>query len=172
MTDIISNEELEKKLEACPAPRVTKDYIESRITGTTFTRITETLTHCVIQLDNGFTATGEAACVNVANYNKEIGEKIAHDNAFSKLWALYGFLLAENKELPALKEAEGGIVESYGTRLEKLEEITRIQCSEGNYTVNEYMRGMANGMILAVATLNDTDPVYFDAPDAPTDEAV
>lgn len=94
---MLTNEALEQKLAESPAPRVTKEYMESRIRSREFTRLTETLTHCTINLDNGFTATGESACVNAANYNEEIGQKIAYDNAFNKLWPLFGFVLAENQ---------------------------------------------------------------------------
>lgn len=45
------------------------------------------------------------------------------------------------------------------TNLEKLIEIRDIQCSEGNYDQSEYMRGLANGLILAVATMIDEAPV-------------
>ena len=94
--ELVNNEKLNELLEASPAPRVTKDGIESRIEETFFTKIGLTLTHCRIVLDNGFSVSGEASCVNTANYNQEIGERIAYDNAFAKLWALYGFFLAED----------------------------------------------------------------------------
>ena len=44
----------------------------------------------------------------------------------------------------------------------KLKEITKVQCQKGNYDVNEYMRGMANGLILAEAIMNDKEPKYFE----------
>ncbi len=34
-------------------------------------------------------------------------------------------------------------------RLEDLKNIVKIQCSKGNWDVDEYMRGMANGLMLA-----------------------
>ena len=93
---MITNEELEQKLEESPAPRVTKEYMESRIKSADYHRIGETVTLCSITLDNGYSVRGESACVNPENYNKEIGEKISYDNAFRQLWALFGFLLAES----------------------------------------------------------------------------
>jgi hypothetical protein len=45
--------------------------------------VDETVTVCSIKLDNGYSVRGESACVNPENYNREIGEKIAYDNAFS-----------------------------------------------------------------------------------------
>ena len=90
------------------AERVTKEQITARIKDVKYTRLTETLTHCNITLDNGFNVTGESACVNPENYNQEIGEKIAHDNAFNKLWPLFGFLLAEKNFVRAETEKTFG----------------------------------------------------------------
>jgi len=97
--ELITNEKLDELLAASPAERVTPEYMKSRITSTDFTRIGETVTHCRIVLDNGFSVSGESACVNVENYNQEIGEKIAYDNAFRQLWPLFGFLLSEKNKL-------------------------------------------------------------------------
>lgn len=97
--DLITNEKLEELLTASPAERVTKEYIESRIGGTEFHRLGETVTVCQITLDNGYSVRGESACVNPENYNQQIGEKIAFDNAFRQLWPLFGFMLAEKNRL-------------------------------------------------------------------------
>jgi hypothetical protein len=97
---VISNEQRDAMLAASPSPdRVTPGYIQSRIRETTFSRLDATVTLCSIRLDNGFSVRGESACVDPANYNREIGEKIAYDNAFQKLWPLFGFLLAEKRFL-------------------------------------------------------------------------
>lgn len=98
--ELITNEKLDELLEGSPAERITKEYMESRIAiSPKFTRIGETVTHCRIVLDNGFSVSGESACVNAENYNQSIGEKIAYDNAFRQLWPLFGFLLAEKNKL-------------------------------------------------------------------------
>lgn len=96
---MLTTQELDNKLAQSPAERVTTEYMQSRIKDTTFTRLNETVTICNINLDNGFSVRGESACVKAANYNKEIGEKISYDQAFGKLWAFFGFLLAENGTL-------------------------------------------------------------------------
>lgn len=101
--DLITNVKLEELLAASPAERVTKEYMESRIANTEFTRLGETVTICSMTLDNGYSVRGESACVNPENYNQQIGEKIAFDNAFRQLWPLFGFLLAEKNKL--LKKA-------------------------------------------------------------------
>jgi hypothetical protein len=99
--ELITNEKLDELPAASPAERVTPEYMKSRISDTTFTRIGETVTYCRIVLDNGFSVSGESACVNPENYNQQIGEKIAYDNAFRQLWPLFGFLLAEKNKLKA-----------------------------------------------------------------------
>jgi hypothetical protein len=105
MNTIITNDRLDELLAVSPAERVTPEYMKSRITDTKFTRLTDTVTHCRITLDNGYGVSAESACVNVANYNQEIGEKIAYDNAFRQLWPLFGFLLAEKNKPNAEKVA-------------------------------------------------------------------
>ncbi len=53
------------------------------------------LTICILQLVNGFTVTGESACASAANFDAEIGRKIARENAISKVWPLLGFRLRD-----------------------------------------------------------------------------
>lgn len=53
------------------------------------------LTFCVLVLKNGFTVTGESACVSPENFDAEIGRKIARENAINKVWPLMGYALQE-----------------------------------------------------------------------------
>jgi hypothetical protein len=53
----------------------------------------DTLTFCVLVLRNGYTVTGEAACASPANFNAEIGRRIARENAINKVWPLMGYAL-------------------------------------------------------------------------------
>lgn len=48
-------------------------------------------------------------------------------------------------------------------KIEHLKSVTKIQCSKGNYDQGEYMRGMANGLMLAVSIFEDKEPKYFEA---------
>lgn len=76
--------------------RITKEGINAKITKVAYHRLPGTvLTICVITVENGFTVTGESACADPANFNKEIGESVAFENAFEKLWALEGYLLKQ-----------------------------------------------------------------------------
>jgi hypothetical protein len=93
---MLSDAELYAALDGLTGMRITPDYIKSRIAKTEFHRLGETVTLCMITLDNGYSVRGESACVDPANYRQDIGERIAHDNAFDKLWPLFGFLLCEH----------------------------------------------------------------------------
>ena len=55
----------------------------------------ELLTVCVLVLKNGFTVTGESACASPANFNAEIGRRIAREHAVNKIWPLLGFRLRD-----------------------------------------------------------------------------
>lgn len=50
-----------------------------------------TVTICAITLKNGFTVVGESACIDPNNFDQTIGQKIAYENAFEKLWQLEGY---------------------------------------------------------------------------------
>lgn len=52
------------------------------------------LTFCVLVLKNGFKVTGESVCVSQANYNEELGRKLARQNAVDKIWPLLGYELS------------------------------------------------------------------------------
>lgn len=95
---MISDNELDKRLAALPADHVTDELISSRIKHVE-TLVSGTMTICILTLDNGFKVTGESACVNAENYDYGVGQRLAYDNAFQKLWPLFGFLLAEKKKL-------------------------------------------------------------------------
>lgn len=104
----------EKKLTA---PRITPDRIkeviedvqyftagdgaygyqtrDETVDSATYPEALNLLTFCVITLKNGFTVTGESACASPENFNEEIGQKIAYDNAVNKIWPLEGYLLKE-----------------------------------------------------------------------------
>jgi hypothetical protein len=53
------------------------------------------LSICVLELKNGFTVTGESYCMNPAEFNLEVGKKIAYDNAVEKVRTLVSFQIKE-----------------------------------------------------------------------------
>lgn len=60
---------------ACPAPGL------------------ETLSICILVMQNGFTVIGKAAPASAANFNRELGRKFAYEDAIRQLWPLEGYLL-------------------------------------------------------------------------------
>ncbi|ENU18656.1 hypothetical protein F994_02783 [Acinetobacter bohemicus ANC 3994] len=95
------------------APRITPEHIDSKIKAVEYILPREvckrdngvevfdappplqTLTFCILTLENGFTVTGESACASPENYDAKIGKEIAYDNAREKIWLLEGYLLKE-----------------------------------------------------------------------------
>lgn len=79
------------------AKKVTKDFLEGEIADVKYQRLDGTLTHCTITTHDGFTFTGESACIDPTQFDEEIGQQIAYIQAFDKMWMPYGFWL--NKTL-------------------------------------------------------------------------
>lgn len=93
------------------APRITPADVEAAIAGehyftasqgvigargtVTFGSPLMLLTFCVLELENGFTVTGESSCVSPENFDAEIGRKVARQNAINKVWPLLGYALRE-----------------------------------------------------------------------------
>ena len=50
--------------------------------------------------------SGEGACASPENYNEEIGNKIAFENAREKIWKLEGYLLKEKLYQKSLNKQE------------------------------------------------------------------
>ena len=96
-TTLLSDAAVAEALEKSPAPRVTKEQIEAKIADVYYFQGPQegTTTYCVIKMQNGFTFTGTSACVNPANFNREIGQKCAYEKAFDQIWSYEGYLLAE-----------------------------------------------------------------------------
>jgi len=48
--------------------------------------------------------------------------------------------------------------------INQLKELLKTQCSEGNWDYDPYFQGMANGMILALAVIENKEPEFLEAP--------
>lgn len=93
-----NDQEIEKEIQSkgLTAARITPDLIESVILAEQYHVFVGTcLTVCCLTLQNGFNVTGESACASPANFDEELGRKIARDNAKQKIWALEGYLLKD-----------------------------------------------------------------------------
>lgn len=90
--------QLEQAIASRPFEKVTKEGIEQRIVGCDYIVLpNSTTTICNIKMVNGFSVRGESSCVDSRNFDMEIGRQIAYRDAFSKLWQLEGYLLAEKR---------------------------------------------------------------------------
>lgn len=106
----MNDEELNKAIEDRPYPKVTKAGIEARIKDVSYLVIPEsTVTICNILLENGFSVRGESACVDKGNFDLQIGQDLAYRDAFSKLWAFEGYLLAERKWQDSINVKTGDV---------------------------------------------------------------
>lgn len=102
---MLTNEQRDSLLESRPERTVTKEQIESRIKSAEYSiHAGSTLTICVLTMENGFTVLGKSACAHAGNFNKELGEKIAYDDAFEQIWPLEGYLLREALYIESLKD--------------------------------------------------------------------
>ena len=78
------------------APRLTPALIDAAIKGEDYHIFGDTcLTVCCLTLQNGFTVTGESACASPENFNAELGQKLAREDARNKIWRLEGYLLKQ-----------------------------------------------------------------------------
>lgn len=107
----ITEEELKA---AAVAPRVTLEDVKASIQSERFI-YDGTLTLCILTLTNGIKLTGESACASPANYNKEIGDKLAREQAIGKIWPLLGFELKTKLSLIEKAGAPAGSILELGS---------------------------------------------------------
>lgn len=89
--------EQEIKDKGLNAPRITSEMVDAVIAREYFHVVPDTtLTLCVLTLTNGFNVVGHSACVSPANFDVELGRKIARDKAREQIWALEGYALREH----------------------------------------------------------------------------
>ena len=76
--------------------RITEDHINEIIAGTVcyvFPGTTHTV--CVLTLKNGFTATGESACIVPDNFDADRGREVALGKARDKVRTLEAYLMRQ-----------------------------------------------------------------------------
>lgn len=97
------------------------------------------------RLYNGFTILGRGACVDPANFDLEIGRKVAREQAINKLWELEGYLLQnklyENNFKKVSEEQEEEIDKTLGLEsltfrlhLDNIEKLKRLAKEQGIIT--------------------------------------
>lgn len=77
---------------------VSADQLEAEIVHETYTILPNgRTTICQLTLKNGYSVEGSSSCVNIANFNKELGEKYSREHAVREIWPLLGFRLADKQ---------------------------------------------------------------------------
>ena len=95
---MIDEQQLEQEIQSkgLDAPRLTPALIDATIVHEEYFRVTNTTcTICSLVLQNGYVVVGKSAAVSMANFDEEIGRKVARDDAREQIWALEGYLLKE-----------------------------------------------------------------------------
>ncbi len=78
------------------APRLTPAHIDAVIVAEDYYVFPGTTTTiCRLSIKNGYSTIGESAAVSLANFDVEIGRKVARANARDKIWALEGYILKQ-----------------------------------------------------------------------------
>jgi Phage protein (N4 Gp49/phage Sf6 gene 66) family len=90
------------------APRVSLADMEAKIawrydfTGdqaaNEFAHVAESLkllSICLLVMQNGFTIIGKSAPASAANFNADLGQKLAYEDAIRQLWPLEGYALRD-----------------------------------------------------------------------------
>ena len=76
--------------------KLTKEDILAAVKKEDYTVLNDgRTTICQLTLQNGFTVVGFSACVDPKNFDKELAQNIAKDNALEKVWELEGYLLRQ-----------------------------------------------------------------------------
>lgn len=92
---MLTNEKRDEMIADRQARTVTVKSIEDKIICQEHPEVSGTLTICVLTMKNGFKVIGKSACAHPENFDAELGQKIAYDDAFKQIWALEGYLLRE-----------------------------------------------------------------------------
>jgi hypothetical protein len=75
-------------------PRVTEESIKDKIAGVDYHSHGLT-TICFLRMKNGFVFIGHSTPADARNYDPEVGQRYAYDNAFKQIWTHEGYLLRE-----------------------------------------------------------------------------
>lgn len=93
----MDDQQIEREIQAkgLTAPRVTPAAVDAAIASEEYHVFAGRLTVCVLTLANGFLVTGESSCVDAANFDADLGRKIARQKARDKIWELEGYRLRQ-----------------------------------------------------------------------------
>ncbi len=97
---VLSLEATKAKVETLKAPRVSEQSIKNKITDVNYT-YHDITTICLITMRNGFKVIGHSTPASRENFDADIGQRYAYENAFRQIWQLEGYLLREQLSKPS-----------------------------------------------------------------------
>lgn len=71
--------------------------VKEKICFERYEKLGEKTTVCFIKMDNGFEVTGVSCCLEKEEYNENIGQLNAYNDAISKLFMCEAYCILENK---------------------------------------------------------------------------
>lgn len=78
------------------APRVTPEMIEAACRAVSFTLLPDLRTTiATVTMPNGYTVKGQSACLFGENFDAEIGQRVALEDAKRQMWPLLGYALLD-----------------------------------------------------------------------------
>lgn len=100
------------------------------------------LTVCILVMRNGFVVIGKSAPASPENFNRELGDKFAYEDAVRQLWPLMGY---------ALRDRLGG---------QAFDDMRNVvdECSAQLAKRDEAMRKVMTGLVEAGIHVVDTGP--------------
>lgn len=108
------------------------------------------LTICVLVLRNGYTVTGTSACASPANFDADVGKRLARQDAVRQVWPLLGYALRDRlHHAPAVHAA----VVALDIAANTCEHNAPIHESAGNMEQAELSRANAASCRAAIARL-------------------
>lgn len=136
------------KPDPTKAPYVPVERIDALVASLTYesARVPNTTsTVATARLPGGFVVSiGHDACVSAANFKADLGKKYAIQaaalSAREKLWEFEGYALVRNLELA-----------------KKIQDLVDVQKAPGTID-DEYMRGLANGLLVALSVVDGSTP--------------
>lgn len=125
----MTEQEVEQRLQELQrtAPRLSPELIDEKIASKSFYIHGGKLTVCVLKLQNGFEIVGESACAHPDNFDQELGEKAAFENARRQIWKLEGYLLCQKLYEQALEGGKTFLDRLYEERDQQVERRDKLR---------------------------------------------
>ena len=118
---------------------ITLEHIQSKIKSESYIVLPDgRSTLCMLVMENGFTIKGLSACVDQANFDMNMGRKIALEDAIRQIWPLEGYLLAQR-----IHDSQQSLEKSlsqFTTKKKKIDGRSKPKTEEQKRKQAEYMK--------------------------------